>query len=127
MSNKTIDGSDNVFRDLGFPEAEAQNLKLRSALMIQIEKHVARLKLSQVQAAQYVGLTQPRLNDLLRGRIEKFSLDALVNVASRLGFDVQVKLKKADLQSPTGNAAALARGIAQDRSGMAKRRKLIAV
>jgi predicted XRE-type DNA-binding protein len=92
---RQVIGSDNVFRDLGFPEAEAQNLKLRSTLMIQIEKHVARLKLSQAQAAQYMGLTQPRLNDLLRGRIEKFSLDALVNVASRLGFAVEVKLKKA--------------------------------
>jgi predicted XRE-type DNA-binding protein len=91
---RQVIGSDNVFRDLGFPEAEAQNLLLRSTLMIQIEKHIARLKLTQAQAALHAGLTQPRLNDLLKGKIEKFSLDALVNVAGKLGFAVSVKLKK---------------------------------
>lgn len=50
---------------------------------------------TQVQAAKHLGLTQPRLNDLLRGRIEKFSLDALVNMLARVGRHVAVKVKKA--------------------------------
>ncbi|NMM05175.1 helix-turn-helix transcriptional regulator [Polaromonas sp.] len=94
-SFETCIGSDNVFRDLGFPEGEAQNLLLRGNLVIHIRKKIDKLGLTQVEAAKRAGITQPRMNDLVKGRIHKFTLDALVNVAANLGYSVQLKLKKA--------------------------------
>ncbi len=88
-------GSDNVFRDLGFPEAEAQNLLLRADLVVHIRKVIAKLGLTQAEAAKRAGITQPRMNDLVRGRTEKFTLDAMVNVAAELGYTVKLSLKKA--------------------------------
>jgi predicted XRE-type DNA-binding protein len=89
-----ISGSDNVFRDLGFPEAEAQNLLLRSNFVIHIRKVIEKMGITQAEAAKLAGITQPRMNDLVKGRTEKFTLDALVNVAASLGYTVQVKFKK---------------------------------
>ncbi len=88
-------GSDNVFRDLGFPEAEAQNLLLRADLSIHIRRIINQLGITQAGAAKLAGITQPRMNDLVKGRTEKFTLDALVNVAAKLGYTVKLSLKKA--------------------------------
>ena len=87
-------GSDNVFRDLGFPEAEAQNLMLRGNLVIQIRKVMDKLGITQAEAAKRAGITQPRMNDLVKNRTHKFTLDALVNVAAQLGYSVKLTLKK---------------------------------
>lgn len=92
---KIIKGSDNVFHDLGFSEGEAQNLLLRTDLMLKIERIVKKSGTTQSEAAQMLGITQPRLNDLLKGRIEKFSLDALVNMLARAGMEVKMTVKKA--------------------------------
>lgn len=73
----------------------AANLKARSSVMMAIEQTVKSWNLSQVTAAKRLGLTQPRLNDLLRGRINKFSLDALMTVAAKAGLSVEVKVEKA--------------------------------
>ena len=73
----------------------AANLKARSSVMMAIEQTVKSWNLSQVTAAKRLGLTQPRLNDLLRGRINKFSLDALITVAAKAGLSVEVKVEKA--------------------------------
>ena len=91
----SIQGSDNVFRDLGFPEAEAHNLLLRAELVLHIRKAIAKLGLTQAEAAKRAAITQPSMNDLVKGRTHKFTLDALVNVAANLGYLVQMKLKKA--------------------------------
>ena len=88
-------GSTNVFRDLGFPPEEAQNLLLRSNLMTRIERYVKASGLSQKEAAARLGVTQPRLNDLLKGKIEKFSLDALVNMLGHAGMRVGLSVRKA--------------------------------
>ena len=88
-------GSDNVFIDLGFSRAEAENLKLRADLMIRIVQYFRNSGITQSQAAKVLGITQPRLNALLKGRIGKFSLDALVNIASRAGLNVRLVVKKA--------------------------------
>jgi predicted XRE-type DNA-binding protein len=88
-------GSDNVFLDLGFGKAEAENLKLRSDLMMRITDYCKASGRTQAEVAKALGLTQPRLNALLRGRIDQFSLDALVNVASRAGMSVRLVIKKA--------------------------------
>lgn len=88
-------GSGNVFRDLGFGEQEAQNLLLRSELILCIEDFVNRSGLTQSAAAKQLRLTQPRLNALLKGKIELFSLDALVNIATCAGLRVELKIKRA--------------------------------
>jgi len=92
---KIEDGSDNIFRDLGFDEAEAENLRLRSLLMIRITKMVRDAEWTQSQAASIFGVTQPRLNLLLKGKIQLFSLDALVNMLSQAGMRVNMTVKKA--------------------------------
>jgi len=92
---RRVRGGANVFRDLGFGKAEAENLKLRSALMQRIEETYRQSGLTQAEAASALGLTQPRLNALLKGKIGQFSLDALVNVATRAGLDVRLTVKKA--------------------------------
>ena len=86
-------GSDNVFRDLGFPEGEAQNLLLRADLVTHIRKVIEKLGITQAEAAKRAGITQPRMNDLVKNRTHKFTLDALVNVAANLGYSVQMQLK----------------------------------
>jgi predicted XRE-type DNA-binding protein len=94
-SLETCVGSDNVFRDLGFPEGEAQNLLLGGNLVIHIRKEIDKLGITQVDAARRASITQPRTNNLVKGRIHKSMLDALVNVAATLGYCMQLKLKKA--------------------------------
>ena len=91
-------GSDNVFRDLEFPEAEAQNLLLREALVIYIRKVIDKLSITHAEAAKRTGIAQPRIYDLVKNRTHKFTLDALVNVADDLGYSVQrqPRLKKID-------------------------------
>lgn len=74
---------------------EAANLRLRAELMQKIAVIVARKGWTQAEAARRCGISQPRMNDLLRGRISKFSLDALVNAATALGCRVRVNLKAA--------------------------------
>ena len=92
---KITEGSDNVFRDIGFGEVEAENLKLRSDLMIRIEKYVKQSGMTQAEAARELGITQPRLNQLLKGKIQLFSLDALVNMLAQAGMRVSMTVKKA--------------------------------
>ncbi len=72
---------------------EAENLRVRSELMDKITDLVAENNWTQVEAASRCGVTQPRINDLLRGRISRFSLDALVNIAAALGRRVHVELE----------------------------------
>jgi predicted XRE-type DNA-binding protein len=75
--------------------AEAANMRARSELMIAVRTKVEAWKLSQTAAAKRLGLTQPRLNDLMRGRIDKFSLDALINLAGAAGLAVRLQIKDA--------------------------------
>jgi predicted XRE-type DNA-binding protein len=75
--------------------ADAVNMRARSELMIALRKKVEGWKLNQTQAASRLGLTQPRLNDLMRGRIDKFSLDALINLARPAGLAVRLHIKDA--------------------------------
>ena len=76
------------------PEA-AENMRLRSSVMIAVSGAVRGWAMPQTEAAKRLGITQPRLNDLLRGRIDKFSLDALVELASRAGLTVSLRIRKA--------------------------------
>jgi predicted XRE-type DNA-binding protein len=92
---KMTRSSGNVFRDMGFSKAEAENLRLRSQLMRQIDAYCRESGVTQAAAARVLGLTQPRLNALLKGRLSQFSLDALVNIASNAGMNVRLVVKKA--------------------------------
>src|SRR5258708_25059568 len=90
---KRTRGSGNVFLDVGFPPDEAENLLLRAQLMSRIRDVVRRT--TQREAAKQFGVSQPRLNDVMRGKIGKFSLDALVNMLGRAGMRVEMKVKRA--------------------------------
>ena len=97
MSQRTkiTRGGSNIFRDLGFGKAEAENLRLRAELMRRIDAFYRQSGMTQAAAAKTLGVTQPRLNALLKGRISEFSLDTLVNIASQAGMNVQLVVKKA--------------------------------
>lgn len=90
MNDTTTEAFTNVWDALADTPQEAANLKVRSELMSQIAALVRERGWTQVEAARRCGVTQPRLNDLLRGRLSRFSLDALVNIAAALGCRVQV-------------------------------------
>lgn len=81
-------GDGNVFGDLGLDAAE--NLKLRANLMVEISRYVEENELTQAEAARQMGTTQPRMNDVLRGRIGKCTIDRLVNMLAAVGRHVTV-------------------------------------
>jgi predicted XRE-type DNA-binding protein len=85
----------NVWDAIADTPEEAANLTLRSELMDEIETIIKQSGWTQKEAAKRCGVTQPRINDLLRGRISRFSIDALVNIASALGRKVRVSLDDA--------------------------------
>ena len=85
----------NVWEALEDDPNMVASLTARSELMIAIEKTVKQWKLTQAASAKRLELTQPRLNDLLRGHIDRFSLDALMNIATRAGLRVKVEVVKA--------------------------------
>jgi predicted XRE-type DNA-binding protein len=82
--------SGNVFEDLGFPRPEAERLLIRSDLMIQLAEHIRKRRLTQARAAKLMGVSQPRVSDLMRGRIELFSIDMLIGMLGALGVSVTV-------------------------------------
>ena len=86
--------SGNVFADMEFPREEAAHLLIRADLMIQVTALIAERGLTQKQAAKALGVTQPRISDLVRGRIELFSIDTLVDMLSRLDIAVVLKTKR---------------------------------
>ena len=90
---KITKGSANVFEDLGFDVQESQNLLLRSQTMVALVQWFSASGLTQVVAAKTLGVTQPRLNQLLKGKIEIFSLDALVNMATSAGMRVGLSIR----------------------------------
>ena len=81
--------------DIGFAHEEAENLKLRSDLMMRIGDNDKNGGASQAAAAKALGLTMPRFNALLKGKINLFSLDALVNIAVRAGLRIELRVGKA--------------------------------
>jgi predicted XRE-type DNA-binding protein len=90
-----IRGSGNVFLDLGFDKAKAENLRLRSQLMRHIDDAHRKSGATVRAGAKRLGLTPPQLDALLKGKISQFSLDVLVRVASRAGLQVRLAIEKA--------------------------------
>ena len=93
MAMKVVRGSGNVFADLGFDPAAATNLQLRSDLMIQLRKRLTARGATQAQAARLLGVSQPRISDLYRGKIERFSVDTLIKFLGKTGADVRVSVR----------------------------------
>jgi predicted XRE-type DNA-binding protein len=87
---KVTRSSGNVFRDLGFGPEEAQHLLVRSELMLKVENLLNARGLTQAAAAKILGVSQPRVSDLLRGKIGLFSTDSLIDMLARLGVTVRV-------------------------------------
>lgn len=86
---------ENVWEATGYAAAEAQNLRTRNFLMIAIEKIIQDRGLTQSQAAKLLGVSQPRISDLTRGHIDRFSIDALIEMLARAGYRVELSIKQA--------------------------------
>lgn len=85
-------GSGNVFLDLGFDPAEARVMALRAEVMIRMEQHLKAQGWTQAEAARRLGITQPRVSRLTKGRWQDFSLDMLLILAARAGLEPEVRL-----------------------------------
>ncbi len=86
-------GSGNVFKDLGFAPDAAANLQLRSDLMIQLRKRLTALGATQRETAQLLDVSQPRVSDLVRGRIDRFSVDMLIKFLGKVGAEVRLTVR----------------------------------
>lgn len=93
MNLKVTPSTGNVFRDLGFRREEAEHLLVRADLLIQVQKLIASRRLKQSEAAVLLQISQPRVSDLIRGRIDLFSTDALIDMLARLGVRVRLAVK----------------------------------
>lgn len=93
MKVKVTPSTGNVFRDLGFRREEAEHLLVRADLMIQVQKLITSRRLKQREAAKILRVSQPRVSDLLRGRIDLFSTDALIDMLACLGARVRLSVK----------------------------------
>ena len=86
-------GSGDVFTDLGFSPAESRNLRIRSEMMTALRKFIEKEGLTQADAAKRLKVSQPRVSDLTRGKISRFSLDTLVNMLTDAGLEVDFRIK----------------------------------
>lgn len=91
---KLTRSSGNVFADLGFGDEEAAHLRIRSALMAALRDVIRARGLTQARAATLLGVTQPRVSDLVRGRIDRFSIDGLVEMLARAGLRVELRVEQ---------------------------------
>jgi len=89
--NRIIEGSGNIFIDLGFDPTEAEIMKLRTEVMIRTAQQLKAQGLTQAQAAKKLGITQPRVSRLIKGKLEDFSLDMLLKLAARVGLRPELR------------------------------------
>lgn len=87
--------STDIWADLGFAPAEAQDLDIRAEMMIALRKFIAANKLTRARAAKLLRVTQPRVSDLLKGKINLFTIDDLIKLLSKAGLKVEVQIRKA--------------------------------
>ena len=99
MKKRLIDGIEvhrstgNVYADLGLPDAE--KLKIKSGLVIEIRKAMQKLGLTQLEAAKRMGIAQPKVSDMMRGDFTNLSERKLMDCLTRLGYDIEIKVKPA--------------------------------
>src|ERR1017187_5802510 len=84
-------GSENVFIDCGFPPSEAENLRIRAKMMMALTNYIQERKITQSRAARIMGVSQPRISDLVHGKIGLFTIDTLVNMVTDSGLKVDVR------------------------------------
>jgi len=94
MSTKIRRGSQIVFRDLGFGPEEAENLRIRAELMVALSRLIENRGQTQAAAAKLLGVSQPRVSDLVRGKIDRFSIDTLIEMLGAAGVEVRVTTKR---------------------------------
>jgi len=82
--------SGNVFVDCGFPPAEAENLRIRAKMMMALTAYIEERKITQSRAARIMGVSQPRISNLIRGKIGLFTIDTLVNMVTAAGLKVDI-------------------------------------
>jgi predicted XRE-type DNA-binding protein len=85
-------GNENVFVDCGFPPAEAENLRIRAKMMMALTGYIEERKITQSRAARVMGVSQPRISDLVRGKIGLFTIDTLVNMVAAGGLKVDIDI-----------------------------------
>jgi predicted XRE-type DNA-binding protein len=94
-----IEGTGNVFSDLGFDAEEAANLKVRARLMVRLRRFIKERGMTQDEAADFFGVNQPRISDLVNKKIEKFSIDTLINMLTQAGVGVNIDFDDAKSSS----------------------------
>lgn len=94
MTRKTIRPGENVFEALGFDQKEAANLNIRADLMLRLSSVIKKHGLTQKKAAEVLGISQPDVSSLVNGRIDKFTIDKLVNMLTAFGQTVELKVKR---------------------------------
>ena len=90
MAPKITKSSGNVFKDLGFSASESAHLRVRADLMIQLHRIIQSRGLKQAEAARLLRVSQPRVSDLMKGKIELFSVDTLIDMLAQAGFKVKL-------------------------------------
>ncbi|WP_322043938.1 helix-turn-helix domain-containing protein [Paraburkholderia sp. J67] len=97
---------DNVWDAIEDTPGAAANMEMRCQLMFALEEHIKRHQMTQAQAAALFGVTQPRVSDLMRGKIGRFGIDMLVNMAATAGMKIELRIhegppRKANAQEKT--------------------------
>jgi len=94
MAAKITRSSGNVFKDLGFSASEAAHLRVRADLMIQLHRVIHDRGLKQAEAAKLFRVSQPRVSDLMKGKVDLFSVDTLIDMLAQAGFKVRLAFTK---------------------------------
>jgi len=95
MCAKTTESCGDIFQDIGFSPGESEKLNIKSRLMSDIESYIKDNGLTQEQAAKIMGVGRPRISDVVRGKIDKFTIDALIDMLTRAGHHVNIIVGKA--------------------------------
>jgi len=91
---KAIKSCGNVFKDLGFDDEEAENLRIRTLLMLEIENHIRRQGITRDQASKQFDMTSSQVSDLLSGELDLFTIDMLVNILARAGVRLDIAVQR---------------------------------
>ena len=102
---RVMKGDANVFVDCGFPPVEAENLRIRAKMMMALAELIRTRKLTQARAARIMGVSQPRISDLVRGKIGRFTIDTLVNMVTAAGLKVDVAIAAGKPRAKTKQVA----------------------
>jgi predicted XRE-type DNA-binding protein len=96
MNNDITESSGNIFEDLGFDNGEAESLRVRTRLMAPLERSIRERGITQAEAAEELETTQARISALMNGKIQTFSIDALINMLDRAGLEVDGDVRPKD-------------------------------